>query len=105
MNQSNVAEKTIYTIYKYHLDIIGRPFPVMMSEGARILSFKMNNGDFVVWALVKVDAPMVERWLSLVGTGHPCNFAEDDGVEYVGTVQNNSEIGTLVWHLFDRGEK
>lgn len=50
----------------------------------------------MLWALVDPAAPMVERLIALVGTGHPC---PDEG-DYVGS----AVCDPFVWHIFDGGE-
>lgn len=74
---------------------------VDMPQGAQVLSVQLQHGVPCVWALVDSDRPKVERRFSWRGTGHPC-----DGLVakmFVGSIQMHG--GSLIFHLFDRGER
>ncbi len=87
------------TIWKFPVDT--DRFTLKMPKGAKLLSVQTQRGEPQLWALVDPAAPMVERRLATVGTGHDMGRKVDDA-EFVGTFQLH--CGTLVFHLFDFGE-
>ena len=87
------------TIWKFQLPIEDET-SVLMPNGARILSVQMQHGIACIWVLVNPERSNVRRHFAWRGTGHPATGLEE--VAFVGTVQASS--GSLVFHLFDRGE-
>lgn len=87
-------------IYKYEVPITENP-TINMEVGAKILSFQIQRGKPVIWALVNPNAPTEERWFTLVGTG--MDLPEYGDLEFIGTIQ--MESGDLVWHLFEEMRK
>ena len=99
-------------VWKYHAAPDG--FVVKMPKGAEIVSVGLQHADsstipanvigevfdFVFWACVDPNAPLVNRKFRTVGTGHPY-FIDDEVYKFVGTVQFPDG---LVFHLFDLGE-
>ncbi len=88
------------TIHKYEI-IIRNELTIAMPAGARILSVQVQHDMPQVWAMVDSTAPHRRRQFSIRGTGHPA-----DGVTpalFIGTVQ--MAAGSLVFHVFDRGEE
>ena len=89
------------TIWKYELKIVDKQV-VDMPDSAGILSVAEQHGKLCMWAAVDSSAPKRERVLYVAGTGGPLPGgmgADDATVLYVGTAL----IGSLVWHVFDRG--
>jgi hypothetical protein len=86
-------------IWKYPI-ALAQGQRIMMPRGAVLLDFQTQGmfQSLVMWALVKPDAPVVHRVLSVFGTG---NGIPDGEYTYVGTTQ----VDRLVWHLFDHGEE
>ena len=80
-------------------------FTLEMPRYAKILHVAMqgsiNHGQPCIWARVDTDAPKVKRKFSLRGTGHDC--ADVRNAEFVGTFFAFPD-GSLVYHLFDRGQ-
>jgi hypothetical protein len=70
---------------------------IKMPAGAEILTVQMQGATPKIWALVDPTAPLEERRLQVVGTGHPFELRE--GAEYLGTFQMNG--GSFVFHVFD----
>jgi hypothetical protein len=87
------------TIWKFPVPIADE-FAVVMPKGALVLTVQAQAGEPVVWAIVSPDAPKVQRWFHVRGTGHETAGAES--MPYVGTFQVHG--GQLVFHLFDGGE-
>ena len=83
------------TIHKYQMKDLMRP--VMMPEGAEILSIQMQHSVISIWTIVNIGAVLVERNIVIFGTGE---VLPDDmrGYKYITTVQ----MGALVWHFFER---
>lgn len=80
------------TIYKYELE--GRHVTMLkMPKGANVVSFDMQNGKYCIWAIVNTEAPMEERFFSVVGTG----WEIEDNECYIGMVQD----GAFVWHCLE----
>jgi len=82
-------------IYKYEIERKDTQV-INMTAGAKILSFQVQNGLPVIWALTEEDGPTVKRRFNLYGTGHTLS---DIKQEYIGTVQMFD--GDLVLHLFE----
>jgi hypothetical protein len=68
--------------------------PVQLPIGAVVIATQYQRGELCIWAIVDPAAEMEDRQIHIIGTGKPI----PDGVEYVGTVQDNS--GYYVWHVF-----
>src|SRR5712672_2655141 len=86
------------TIWKFPLLIMDAQ-NVMVPDGARCLTVQMHGGLLCLWAIVNPKAPLRPLEIRVYGTG---NHMPDDGdrCEYVGTGQQGSDWGTLVWHVF-----
>ena len=61
------------------------------------LTAQLQDGHIYLWAIVEKDAPIQPFAIYVVGTGHDLI---DAPMTYISTVQMPSEIGTLVWHVF-----
>ena len=102
---SEVEEASIRSPENTSQSLVIWKFPInwrgaqMMPAGAKILDFHEQGGEPFVWALVDAAAPMVDRHLTLVGTGIP--IPEFAG-EYIGTAHLPAD--GLVLHLFDGAE-
>ncbi len=83
------------TIGKFPLELVGEQV-VQMPNGAQILCVQLQNGWPCIWALVDPTARLIERSITIVGTGHP--FEASSIGSYIGTVQ--LETSGLVWHVF-----
>jgi hypothetical protein len=84
-------------VYKYEVPLAD-DFAIEMPMGAQILSFQVQNGGPVLWALVDPDARHMKRHFRLAGTGHKIDQAPAD-LRFIGTVQLQG--GALVFHLFE----
>lgn len=82
------------TIWKFPLPILDEP-RVPMPRGAVLLTVAAIRDEPFVWAIVDPDAPLVDRELSVRGTGH--ELGEVGG--YIGTF--TLADGHLVFHVFD----
>jgi hypothetical protein len=87
------------TIYKYPFSIDDSVI-ITMPVGAEILTVQVQHRVPCIWALVDPEAPKVDRYFRVAGTGH--SLPENPG-KYVGTFQQLE--GNLIFHVFDRGEK
>jgi hypothetical protein len=101
----------VITIYKYPVRIVDES-TVEMPRGAKLLSVAVVGDDVFLWALVDTEAKMAVRRFRLAGTGHPLTAASVEAHpldmvqlanKFVGTALTHG--GSLVWHLFDMGEK
>lgn len=84
------------TIWKYPLEITDEQ-NIRMPKGANILTAQIQGGTLCLWAIVDPKAPLVSRWIGIVGTGHP--MAQEMECVYLGTAQMAG--GALVWHVFE----
>ena len=82
-------------IYKYPL-VIKCSQEIALPEGAKILTFQMQDRSPFIWALVDPDASLESRTFRVVGTGHEL-WPDEGSYDHVGTVQQ----GPFVWHLFE----
>lgn len=84
-------------IFKYEVQPGGEHQMVGMHKDAILLDMQSQGGMLVLWAAVDPQQPIVQRDLSVIGTGWdlPCGTAT-----YMATAQQ----GSLVWHLIDGGE-
>ena len=81
------------TIWKYPLKLTDEQV-VRMPEGGEILTAQMQGGTLCLWVLVNNEAPAQGRTIEVRGTGHPA----PNGCRYIATTQ----MGQLVWHVFER---
>lgn len=72
---------------------------VTMPKGAQVLSVEAQGLEIMAWAVVDLDAPLVQHHFPVYGTGHLIE-AQDDVLPFIGTVL----IDPWVWHIFDGGE-
>ena len=77
-------------IYKYQLPAVGA---LQLPLGAQILTIQLQNGSPTLWALVEPDNTLVDRTISIVGTG----WEVEDNMEYICTYMD----GPFVWHAFE----
>lgn len=84
-------------IFKYLIIPSDIKQKIMMPEGAKILTFQMQNQELYIWALVNPNNEMEERKFYVFGTGHEIEM-ENISI-YIGTAQMMG--GSLVWHLFE----
>lgn len=82
-------------IFKYQLDLVNGPQPVMLPDESTLLTAQMQNGNICVWARVNPDSPSRMFFFFVVGTGHPM---PEGASQYLATVQ----MGPFVWHVFWR---
>jgi hypothetical protein len=85
---------SLYTVWKFPFEVADQVV-LRMPEGAEVLDVQAQDGVPTLWAVVDVDAPLVERRFELRGTGHPLG----DIGPYVGTFQLLG--GGFVGHLFE----
>ncbi len=71
---------------------------IEMPKFAKILSFQMQDGRPVIWALVDDEAETEKRTFRFCGTGDPVNIRTECLI-HIGTIQQLG--GRLVWHLFE----
>ena len=69
---------------------------IEMPKGAEVLSVQVQRDQLCLWVRVVPEAPLIEKEIAIVGTGHPCGFEVD---RFIGTVQMTSE--SLVFHVFE----
>lgn len=89
----------MHSIFKYP---IGRAMGwnhVLIHEGARILTAKIQHGTAVLWAVVDTSKPKVRRSFAMVGTGWELPF-EVERTHYIGTVLFSN--GDEVYHVFEK---
>lgn len=70
-----------------------------MPKGARLLHVHEQHREVCVWAEVEPSAPIVDRVVFVVGTGHEFTVGVR-AATYVGT----AHVGGLVLHVYDGGE-
>ena len=78
------------TIYKYQLPGVGA---LKLPLGAQILTVQLQNGSPTLWALVQPDNALVDRTISIVGTGSEV----EDNMKYICTYMD----GPFLWHAFE----
>lgn len=83
------------TIFKYHLFGPGETTSNRMPNDFQVVKFGMQDGMFVMWALIDKDAHhrYVHKF-KVVGTGW--DIEEDE--KYIDTIQ----VGEFVWHLVQK---
>jgi hypothetical protein len=83
------------TIWKFPVPLVDEPV-IEMPKGAKALRVDVQHGEPYLWALVEDDAPKMEYYFRLVGTGRPANGLQVSN--YIDTFQVAG--GDLVFHLF-----
>jgi len=81
-------------IYKY--PIRDTAVTLEIPELARILSVREQRGQIMLWALVEPDAPLRERRIVIIGTGHDMPNGRLDFIETFFMAN-----GDLVFHAFE----
>jgi len=84
-------------IFKYEIPIEDE-FELELPKGAQVLTFQIQYGKPVIWAIIDPEEDIFEKInFRLFGTGH---IIEKNIIplSYIGTVQMAD--GQLVWHLF-----
>lgn len=84
------------TIFKYSIPIQGY-FHLQMPKDAKILSFQIQMGEPVIWALVNPGEECEQRDFSIKRTGIPIQYDDFDKNIFIGTIQ----MGALSRHLFE----
>lgn len=85
------------TIYKYKLMQGGACTTLSLPANAKILRVGAQHNAPVLWAEVDSDAPAVTRKFVAIPTGGNVQ----PGGQYIGTVQHESIMGELVWHIYE----
>lgn len=80
------------TIWKYPMSTA---ITHEMPEGAKFLTFRLQDQDYQAWFEVDPGAKLVPRKFHMVGTG----WTFHSGI-YLGTV----EVGPFIWHLYENME-
>ena len=88
------------TVWKYPLSHTSECQWIEMPEGSVILCAKVQHGVICVWAEVETAAPMKNRCIEIVGTGHTMDVAPSFERKYIGTVFICG--GQFVWHVYER---
>lgn len=90
----------VETIYKYHIRITDVQ-TCKLPAGAQILSVKMLNEQLFIWAIIDVNEAYKEyREIRILGTAHPIAPEELIGYQFLDTIVDQREPGTLIWHIF-----
>lgn len=90
--------KTIhkFTMLAYNGSLLSLPFP----DGAEPLTVQMQEGLIQLWVMLHDDQPRNHmRHFAVCGTGRP--MPDDVNHKYIGTVQEQTEFGPMVWHVFE----
>lgn len=90
------------SVYKYSIEVTDYQ-SVKMPRDAKILYVQLQYNSPHLWALVDKDAPIVNRHIRIIGTGHLADDVSE--VNYIGSFQMNINSIPLVFHVFDGGEK
>lgn len=85
-------------IWKYDVPSVPAVWTLAMPLGATVLSFGVQNGSPVFWALVTNSNPKVQRQMYVEYTGADMKGLNFNS-KFIGTVQ----IQSIVLHLFDNG--
>lgn len=88
------------TIWKFPLAVADAQ-DIEMPVRAKILAVQPQADVVCLWALVDETAPHSHRRIYIQGTGHPCEGLEH--LNHIGTFQIRG--GSLVFHVFDGGER
>lgn len=83
-------------IHKYVLPIVPDRFTFWLPSDFRFLDLQVQQGAPVVWADVWPQATLIERRFQWVQTGQTA----PEQAEYLGTVQLESLLQSLVLHLY-----
>lgn len=89
--------KTIhkFTMPAYDGSLLSLPFP----EGAAPLTAQMQGGLLQLWVMLHDDQPKNHmRHFAVYGTGRQMS---DVNHKYIGTAQEQTEWGPIVWHVFE----
>lgn len=81
------------TIWKFVLD--DDPKMLEIPHKARLVHVGNQNNRVCLWFEVDPSAAKIQRFFTIVGTGHPILPA----YQYRGTTQ----IGPFVWHVYEMG--
>ena len=79
------------TIHKYELR--SQDASMKLPKGAEILTVQIQDGRPMIWALVDPENVLVDRFISIVGTG----WQVEDNTKYICTFME----GYFVWHVFE----
>lgn len=74
-------------------------FHIEMPRFAKILSAGVQGETVMIWALVMPDEEKIKRVIEVYGTGHEMTVADRN---FIGTVQIGVQLGSLVWHIFEK---
>jgi hypothetical protein len=85
-------------VYEYSVPV-GDTVSIWLPDGAKLLHFGVQNGGFVLWALVDPDRETIERRFRFSGTGHPIDVPADK-LSFIGTTITTGG-GALAFHLFE----
>lgn len=86
-------------IWKFPLEVTDLQF-VPMPAAAEILSVAVQREQIVLYALVDPNAPTVDQWFAIVGTGHPVPQSVSRK-NFLGTASLHG--GALMFHVFRVG--
>ena len=92
-----------HEVWKYAIDATQRSVRTFdVPAGARFLACDSQRESVVMWFLVDVDMPKVQRKFEVYPTGYPINEPMGDRM-YVGTVQFHGFEGVspFVVHVFE----
>lgn len=70
---------------------------VMIPDGAELLCAREQFEQICIWFRCNEVAPKSERWIAIIGTGHPAP-SEAEG-RYIGTA--SLQGGSLMFHVFE----
>jgi len=84
-------------IFKYQLKFPADEQKIEMPANAGIISCQVQEGAITLWAIVDPDAKPVERFFTVLGTGHAFFEGSNRQLHHLGTVQ----LDGFVWHVFE----
>lgn len=88
------------TIHKYGIGVRDQ-MTIEMPVGAEIISIQLQGSNICIWAIVDEEESMtVLRHFKIFGTGHDINSI--DALKYLSTVQEPTDSGAFVWHVFEK---
>ena len=70
---------------------------IKVPAGAEMLCAREQHKEICVWYRCDPTAPLTDREIAIVGTGHPCPAGEG---RYLGTASLRG--GALMFHVFER---
>jgi len=82
-------------IFKFPLQITDIQ-KINMPKDSTILTVQVQKGTPCLWALVDTDKEAEERFIRIIGTGHP---VPENILRYIGTFQVLE--GTFIGHVFE----